>query len=136
MQLKALQKMVMRDTQYLMYYLKKTKEDIALYNDFCSNEKLILDKEEFIDGVWKDYAIDLYPYLYTINNITSNEFKGFLIYFIQHALAVDINVSKVRQIFYEDNNNIDNNLDMFYSIIMGDKVILISILSVMQYYFI
>jgi hypothetical protein len=133
MQIKALQKMVMRDSQYLVYYLKKNKEDIEAYNYFCSNEKLILDKEEFIDKIWKDYSIDLYPYLYTVNDITTTEFKGFLIYFIQHALIVDINVSKVRQVFCE---NFDNNLDMFYSIIMGDKMILISLLSVMQYYFI
>lgn len=128
--------MVMRDTQYLMYYLKKTKEDIEVYNDFCSNNKSVLDKEEFINKVWKDYSIDLYPYLYTINSITLIEFKSFLIYFIQHALAVDINVSKTSAIFYEDNKIYDNNLDLFYSIVMGDKMILISLLSVMQYYFI
>lgn len=126
--------MIIKDTQYLMYYLKKTKEEIEVYNDFCSNEKLVLDKEEYVEKIWKDYAIDLYPYLYTINNITATEFKGFLIYFMQHASAVDINVSKIRKIFYEDKYN--NNLDMFYSIIEGDKMMLISLLSVMQYYFI
>lgn len=134
--MKALQKMVMKDTQYLMYYLKKMKVEIEVYNDFCSNEKFVLDKEEYINKIWKDYAIDLYPYLYTINNITTTEFNGFLIYFIQHALAVDINVSKVRKIFYEGKTKFNTNLDMFYSIIEGDKMMLISLLSVMQYYFI
>lgn len=128
--------MVMRDTQYLMYYLKKTKEDIEVYNDFCSTNKSVLDKKDFINKTWKDYSIDLYPYLYTINNITFTEFKSFLIYFIQHALAVDINVSKISALFYENNKICGNNLDLFYSIVMGDKMILISLLSVMQYYFI
>lgn len=136
MQIKALQKMVMRDTQYLMYYLKKTKEDIEIYNDFCSNNKSVLTKEDFINQIWKDYSIDLYPYLYTINNITFTELKSFLIYFIQHALAVDINVSKIIKIFYEGDEIYNNNLDLIYSIIIGDKMILISLLSVMQYYFI
>lgn len=128
--------MVMRDNQYLMYYLKKTKEDIEIYNDFCSNEKSLLNKEAFISKTWKDYSIDLYPYLYTIHNSTSTEFKSFLIYFIQHATAIDINVSKVRKIFHEDTTNTENNLEIFYRIIMEDKMMLISLLSVMQYYFI
>ena len=128
--------MVMRDSQYLMYYLKTTKEDIEVYNDFCSTEKSVLDKEEFVNDIWEKYSIDLYPYLYTINSITLTELKGFLIYFIQHANAVDINVCKVKRIFYEDNNKFKNNSDIFYSIVMGDKMLLISLLSVMQYYFI
>jgi len=136
MQIKLLQKLVIKDFQYLMYYLKKIKEDIEAYNDFCSNNKLLLDKEEYIQKIWKDNAINLYPYLYTINNITTTEFNGFLIYFIQHALAVDINICEVKKIFYEETNTFDNNLDIFYKIIMGDKLILISLLSVMQYYFI
>ena len=119
-----------------MYYLKKIKEDIEVYNDFCSNDRLVLDKEEYIQKIWNDYAINLYPYLYTINNITTTEFNGFLIYFIQHASAVDINVSKVTKILHEEKNTFDNNLEMLYKIIMGDKLILISLLSVMQYYFI
>lgn len=128
--------MVMRDSQYLMYYLKKTREDIEVYNDFCVTEKSVLDKEEFVNDIWEKYSIDLYPYLYTINSITLTELKSFLIYFIQHANAVDINVCKVKRSFYEDNNKFKNNSDIFYSIVMGDKMLLISLLSVMQYYFI
>lgn len=136
MQIKVLQKLIMKDTQYLMYYLKKTKENIGVYDEFCSNEKLLLDNEDFIRKVWKEYSIDLCPYLFTINNITDTEFKSFLIYFIQHASAVDINVSQVKKAFYHDRTVSDNNLNTFYRIIMGDKMLLISLLSVMQYYFI
>lgn len=134
--MKSLQKLVMTDTQYLMYFLKKTKEDTEFYNEFCSTEKSVLDKEEFIERIWNNYSIDLYPYLYTINSISATEFKSFLIYFMQHALAVDINVSKVAKILNDESNKLSSNLDIFYNIIMGEKIILVSILSVMQYYFI
>ena len=135
--MKTLHKMVIKDTQYLIYFLKKNKETIQDYKDFCSNEEMFAEIRDNIQNISNEHSIDLYPYLYTINTITKTEFNSFFIYFIQHALSVDINVDKVLEILKEYKNTLDkNNLEVFLRIIKIDKLVLVSILSVMQYYFI
>ncbi len=135
--MKTLHKMVVKDTQYLMYFLKKNKNSIDDYKYFCSSEEFSDNIITYIQKVSNDYSIDLYPYLYTIKTITKTEFNGFFIYYIQHASSVDIKVDKVLEILKQNKNTSCNNtLDVFLSILKIDSLILISILSVMQYYFI
>jgi hypothetical protein len=137
MHIKTLQKMVIKDAQYLMYYLRKHKTNIQEYKHFCSGLQLSHEQEEYISHVLNTCSIDLYPYLYTAHIITTTEFNSFLIYYIQHASYVDINVDKVLDIFtcHKDNSDI-SNIDKLLGIIMNDTLLLISLLSVMQYYFI
>ena len=137
MHTKALQKLVMKDTQYLMYYLKKHKKEVQEYKDFCSLEPFAHDIEEHVESILNEYSIDLWPYLYTVQMITSTEFNGFLIYYIRHASSSDINVDYVSD-YFKDNkdNNALTNIAKFLSITKNDPLTLISLLSVMQYYFI
>lgn len=133
--MKTLHKMVIKDTQYLLYYLKKNKGDIQDYTDFCASGYFTNDIIEHVKTVSNSYSIDLQPYLYTIKTITDTEFNSFFIYYIQHASSADIKVDKVLELINK-NKVKQNNLDAFLSVVMIDKLTLISILSVMQYYFI
>lgn len=133
MHIKTLQKMISKDAQYLMYYLRKHKKNIQEYNNFCTVLKLSRENEEYISQVLNTCSIDLYPYLFTLQMITTTEFNSFLVYYIQHASYADINVDKALDIF---SNTEMSNMDKLFSIIMSDTLLLISLLSVMQYYFI
>lgn len=137
MHTKTLQKMVIKDTQYLMYYLKKHKKEVQEYKDFCSLEQFSQDTDDYIETVLNDYAIDLWPYLYTVHMITSTEFNSFLIYYVRHASSSDIDVDTVSD-YFANKKNITTltNIAKLLSITKKDPLILISLLSVMQYYFI
>lgn len=133
MHIKTLQKMVTKDAQYLLYYLKKHKKNMQEYKTFCSAIELSKENEEYIKNVLNTCSIDLYPYLYTVHMITITEFNSFLIYYIQHASSVDINVNKASDVLtHSDKSNVEKLL----SIIMSDTLVLISLLSLMQYFFI
>lgn len=125
--------MVIKDAQYLMYYLRKHKKNVQEYKTFCSVLQLSNEYDEYIMEVLNNCAIDLYPYLYTVQTITTTEFNSFLIYYIQHASSVDINVNKASDILTKSEMS---NVDKLFNIIMSDTLVLISLLSAMQYFFI
>jgi hypothetical protein len=142
MNIKTLQKLVYKDNQYILYYLKRNKLCLQEYEDFCSTS-INSEHDEYINTVWEDMSIDLLPYLYTINNILNVEFNSLLIYVIQYASSVDIDIMKIREYIINNkkfSNNINNfnndNINVFIDMIKHDKVLMVILISVMQYYFI
>lgn len=136
MTIKTLQKFVMRDTQYLMYYLKKNKQNLEDYEDFCSKEQSSSEHTDFINEVWETMCINLLPYIFTIANISDKEFRSLLIYYIQHAVSAELDVSVISEHIKHEMRLEKDNIETFITFCKSNKVILVSFLSIMQYYFI
>lgn len=124
----------MSDTLYLQNLFRKTKYSLDEYSVFCSkiydtNEKL----GEYVDNVWETMAIDLLPYLFTMDYLTPQEFKCFMIFYSQYAKYADMDIAVVND--YLKNKADLNILDVFVNIIQTDITCLVSILIMMQYFF-
>lgn len=124
----------MSDTLYLQNLFRKTKYSLDEYSVFCSkiydtNEKL----GEYVDNVWETMAIDLLPYLFTMDYLTPQEFKCFMIFYSQYAKYADMDIVVVND--YLKNKADLNILDVFVNIIQTDITCLVSILIMMQYFF-
>jgi hypothetical protein len=136
MSVKTLQKIVYTDTQFLTYLLKKTKDSIEDYESFCSKQ---IDTEQaiFIDTTWENMSIDLLPYLFTISRITDGEFQQFLTLCWQYTLFSEIDGLCIRNYLIKFGENSERVIsEDFFNFIKDDKLLMIAMLYIMQYYFI
>jgi len=143
MHVKALHKTHMTDTHYLQCFFRKSKSSIEDYDGFCSK---LYDTSpsvsEYIDDTWENMAIDLLPYLYTVRKTNKKDFKSFLIFYCQYAKHAGIDAVSIEKYLCnqsaspsKDSNESNDHFDVFLDIIQKDKVSLVGILIVMQYYF-
>lgn len=106
------------------------------YNTFCSKIYDTYDTfvSEYVDTVWETMAIDLLPYLYTIEYLNPTEFKGFLIFYAQYANHAEIDTSIVKT-YLQNGKESETHMDVFIRIINKDVTSLVAILMIMQYFF-
>lgn len=134
MLVKNLQKTHMSDTLYLQNLFRRTKYSLDEYSVFCSKVYDTDDKlGEYVDSIWETMAIDLLPYLFTIDCLTPQEFKSFIIFYSQYAKYADMDIAIVDD--YLRNNASFNILDVFVNIVQTDVTCLVSVLIMMQYFF-
>jgi hypothetical protein len=125
------------DTQYLIYYFRRTKGSIDDYEAFINNLSHIIDADDmaFIDKVHQLHYINITPYLYTIHTNTSRAFKSFLVY-VYHYLKKSEYNSKDVDAVYESNQIITCcNVQTFLNLLKYSNLMMVSILFLMQYYF-
>lgn len=125
----------MSDTLYLQNLFRRCKYSLDEYSVFCSKIYDTDDKlGEYVDTVWEAMAIDLLPYLFTIDYLTPQEFKCFIIFYSQYAKHADMDTAVVNE--YLKNKVVCNNIiDAFVNIIQTDVTCLVSVLILMQYFF-
>lgn len=104
------------------------------YNTFCSK---VYDTcvGEYVDNVWETLAIDMLPYLFTIDYLNPTEFKSFLIFYAQYAKHADIDTLVINEYLQKKTKGSDMSMDVFMSIINNDVTSLVTILIIMQYFF-
>lgn len=92
---------------------------------------------EYVDRVWDTMAIDLLPYVFTIDKLNFKEFNCFLIFYSQYANDACIDTSVINKYLQSIVNNTSkqNALDVFVSVIQTDITSLVSVLILMQYFF-
>lgn len=128
------------DTQYLTYYNKRVKKSIDDYEIFISNLSFTLNEIEleFMNKVFQTYYIDIRPYLYTINNITTREYVAFLNYLHHYLWKVEYN-DKEMTILYKVKDEIDiskiTNIKGFMMLLKCSNLMMVTVLFLMQYYF-
>jgi hypothetical protein len=128
------------DTQYLTYYLKRAKKSIDHYEAFVAGMLDAYNETdlEFADKVYQTYFIDIRPYLYTINNITTHEYATFLTYVHHYLRKGDYNEKEIKMISQVkgDIDTITNiNVHGLVNLLKCSNLMLVSVLFLMQYYF-
>lgn len=128
------------DTQYLLYYLRRTKSSIDDYETFINNLSHMIDANDmaFIDKVHQLHYINVTPYLYTIHRNTSHAFKSFLVYVHHYLKKSEYNSNDIDAInvFIESNHIITCcNVQTFLNLLKHSNLMMVSILFLMQYYF-
>jgi hypothetical protein len=102
------------------------------YSTFCSK---IYDTPvgEYVDVVWDTMAVDLLPYLFTVDYLNTKEFKCFIIFYSQYARDAGIDTTIITN--FLTNQTTCNIMDVFVSIIQTDVASLVAVLILMQYFF-
>jgi hypothetical protein len=133
MLVKTLQKTHMSDTLYLQNVFRRIKCSLDEYNTFCSE---IYDTPigEYVDIVWDTMAVDLLPYLFTVDYLNFKEFKCFIIFYYQYAKDAGIDTTIIAH-FLTNQKTCNNIMDVFVSIIQTDVASLVAVLILMQYFF-
>lgn len=134
MVVKSIQKSHIHDTLYLQYYLRKSKLSLEDYNIFCSKLSET-STAEYVDDVCEKMAVDLLPYIFTVQNMTKKDFTSFIIFYWQYATYANINTSIVQKYLNGKKVRTGNIRDIFLEIIQQDVTSFVSFLIIMQYYF-
>ena len=104
------------------------------YNYFCS--KMSVSKTaEYVDDVCEKMAVDLLPYIFTIQNITNKDFQSFLTFYWLYATHANIDTLIIQKYLNGEKQYYDDPQDIFLNILQQDVTSFISILILMQYYF-
>ena len=127
---------ILTDTQYLMYLIKKRRISLEEYEEFC-NGNVIFPYIEKINDVWDNNSIDIQPYLFTVDELSRKEFLNFLMFLKHYIDDAEIKSNKIENIItnYKNNENTSSNVDNIVELISENNELLVSLLYIMQYYF-
>lgn len=128
------------DTQYLTYYLKRTKQSIDDYETFVTGLSFTCTEPdlEFVDKVYQTYYIDIRPYLYTVNNINQHEYMAFLTYlhhYLRKAEYSEKEIEIVALVKGEIYTLTSMNVHSFIMLLKCSNLMMVTVLFLMQYYF-
>jgi hypothetical protein len=124
------------DSQYLTYYLKRAQKTIDDYETFAVG--LSVECIEYAEKVYQTYYIDICPYLYTINNISPHAYSAFLTYLHHYLMKADYNdreIALLIQVKSEIHKPTNVNLHGLVMLLKCSNLMLVSVLFLMQYYF-
>lgn len=132
-------KHILTDTQYLVYLIKKKRITLEDYEEFC-NGNVVFPYIEKINDVWDKNSIDIQPYLFTVDELSRKEFITFLMFFKRYIDDAEITSNKIAEIMInykqvKNNENTSSNVDNIVELIGENNELLVSILYIMQYYF-
>jgi hypothetical protein len=125
------------DTQYITYFLRKHKLKQEEYDAFVSEIPNLIEDEDviFINKTHQTLYVDLRPYMFTMFTIsekTMSYFVRFLNLYLKHASCDLCNTSHILTTIAPTKYN---NLAVFFYMIKQSTLVLISVLYVMQYFF-
>lgn len=120
----------LHDSQYLAYFLRRNKLHIDDYETFLDNIKNTLNEKDtiYINKVHQNMHIDLRPYLFTMNFIPLKMLTSFLM-FSNHYFKK----SGYDNIVFHHTQH--DNVLFFLQTVQHSNLMLLSMLHIMQYYF-
>lgn len=132
-------KHILTDTQYLMYLIKKKRITLEDYEEFC-NGNVVFPYIEKINDVWDNNSIDIQPYLFTVDELSRKEFVTFLMFFKRYIDDAEITSNKIEDIMsnykqVKNDENTSSNVDNIVELLSENNELLVSLLYIMQYYF-
>lgn len=124
------------DLQYLQYFLKKNKlsvDDYNLFHESCLSQSI----KDFTNDLENNSCINIRPYLYTISKQSLNEYFKFLTFYKCYLRKSDLMTDhEYNNIIHNIDEDPQNNLDTLVKLIRTNKVLMLTLLYTMQYYFV
>ena len=125
------------DTQYLIYYLKRSKKSVEDYENFANSIVHILEEDDiaFIDKVYQVQHINIRPYLFTVSNSTPDSFKSFMTYVHHYLQKAEYSQNDIKSISLHIDNSQACTVKILLDLLKSSTLMLVSLLFLMQYYF-
>jgi hypothetical protein len=125
------------DTQYLIYYLKRSKKTVEDYENFINSVFHILEDDDiaFIDKVYQTQHINIRPYLFTVYTNTPDAFKSFMTYVHHYLQKAEYSQTDIESLNLRFDKNQACTLKILLDLLKSSNLMLVSLLFLMQYYF-
>jgi hypothetical protein len=121
------------DTQYLRNLLRCNKRKYSDYEAFCTSS-CILQYNHDIISEWENNAIDILPYLFTVEYMSHDAFLKFLIFVKRYLSKCEIETDNLT-LYIGGSLFVKTNGQILLDIINESICVKKATLLIMQYYF-